>query len=364
MAEVRAHLLDHDVQAHLYRRSAVFEHRHGFCRGQTGSRSTRDFGQPCAAIRRSTATASAIEGHRLRARPRATECTAIPNGRWDEPVAVSEPDTVVCRVRPLDGRLVMSVYRNASMLYTTHPAPLSVELWVSDDGRAWSPLDPDHPVSHVGGAEAEFLPAADGRILVTVRKEGPNGGWGSDICLSEAGAPFTLVTLRSIPRKLDSPLLFESGGRPYLIARRAPWFGGRFDLGLSISLGPHAHASLPRPLLGDTEAFDAVVGRSRRARRHADRRPRRRRRHELRGAGSTRRRATPRLRLQLRRLPRNRAPGSSASSGPPTSIPSSSTSPRPTAQWDRPTTSSRGPPPSRGHPTRAARRATNGRCRA
>jgi hypothetical protein len=174
-----------------------------------------------------------VEGHRFEP-DRVQLSIRDANGRWDEPVAVSEPDTVVWRVRPLDGRLVMSVYRNASMLYTTQPAPLSVELWVSDDGREWSPLDPDHPVSHVGGAEAEFLPRPDGRILVTVRKEGPNGGWGSDICLSEPGAPARWTQRRSIPRKLDSPLLFESGGRPYLIARRAPWFGGRFDLGLSI----------------------------------------------------------------------------------------------------------------------------------
>ncbi len=147
-------------------------------------------------------------------------------------MAVSEPDTVVWRVRPLGERLVMSVYRNASTLYTTEPVPLSVELWASDDGRAWSPLDPEHPVSHVGGAEAEFLPLADGRIVVTVRKEGPIGGWGSDVCISDPGYPARWATRRETPRKLDSPLLFESRNGIYLIARRAPWFGGRFDLGL------------------------------------------------------------------------------------------------------------------------------------
>src|SRR5262249_11897924 len=152
-------------------------------------------------------------------------------GSWSEPVAVSEPDTVVWRVRPLAGRLAMSVYRFASSLYTNHPQPLSAELWASDDGYSWSSFDPEHPVSHVGGAEAEFLPLADGTVVVTIRKEGPDGGWGSDICRSEPGYPARWSTVASIPRKLDSPLLFESGGRPYLIARRAPWFGGRFDLG-------------------------------------------------------------------------------------------------------------------------------------
>ena len=59
----------------------------------------------------------------------------------------------------------------------------------SDDGVHWGPLDAEHPVSHVGGAEGEFLPLGDGRVVVTVRKEGPIGGWGSDICVSEPGRP-------------------------------------------------------------------------------------------------------------------------------------------------------------------------------
>ena len=97
-----------------------------------------------------------IEGRRFEP-DRVQLSTRDAAGRWQDPVAVSEPDTVVWRVRPLGGRLVMSVYRHASTLYTTHPEPLSAELWASDDGREWGPLDFDHPVSHVGGAEAEFL---------------------------------------------------------------------------------------------------------------------------------------------------------------------------------------------------------------
>jgi hypothetical protein len=172
-----------------------------------------------------------IEGHRFEP-DRVQLSVREPDGRWREPIPVSEPDTVVWRVRSLGGRLVMSVYRFASTLYTTHPQQLSVELWTSDDGREWGPLDPEHPVSHVGGAEAEFLPLGDGTIVVTVRKEGPDGGWGSDICVSDPGFPARWTRRRSSFRKLDSPLLFESLGRQYLIARRAPWFGGRYDLGL------------------------------------------------------------------------------------------------------------------------------------
>lgn len=152
------------------------------------------------------------------------------NGRWSEPVPVSEPDTVVWRVRPFQGRLLMSTYRNAGTLFTRHPRPLQVELRVSDDGQTWAPLDPQHPVSHLGGAEAEILPLADGRLLAVVRKEGPDGGWGSDLCVADADRPARWDRRRALPQKLDSPLLFDHDGVPLLVARRSTAFGGRYDL--------------------------------------------------------------------------------------------------------------------------------------
>ncbi len=152
-------------------------------------------------------------------------------GRWSDPEPVSGPDTVVWRVRPVGDRLVMSTYRHAGTLFTADPRPLAVELLASDDGRRWAPLDPDHPVSHLGGAEADFLPLRDGRLLSVVRKEGPDGGWGADVCLSEPGRPAVWSRRRSVPQKLDSPLLFEHGGVPLLVARRSTAFGGRYDLG-------------------------------------------------------------------------------------------------------------------------------------
>src|SRR5204863_6833093 len=81
----------------------------------------------------------------------------------------------------------------------------------------------------------------DGRLLAVVRKEGPEAGWGADICISEPGpAPSALTRwrMRPDPRKFDSPYLFLAGGRPFLITRRQVAFGGRFDLGLrGLSLG-------------------------------------------------------------------------------------------------------------------------------
>jgi hypothetical protein len=151
-------------------------------------------------------------------------------GAWSEPVAVGPTDTVVWRVRPIGGRLVMSVYRHASTLFTAHPRTLEVELWTSTDGFEWTQMHPDGAAVHVGGSESEILELPDGRVLMVVRKEGPDGGWGCDVGICEPGDR-TSFRWRSDPRKTDSPLLFVHDGQPYLICRRQVAFGGRFDLG-------------------------------------------------------------------------------------------------------------------------------------
>ncbi len=156
------------------------------------------------------------------------------DGTWEAPVAISPPDCVVWRVRPVGHRLAMSLYRGAGSLFSAHPAPLRVELWASDDGLAWEPLCPGRAEVHRGGSETEFLPLADGTLVTVVRKEGPDGGWGSDIGRSADGSgPEALTTwrLRQDPRKFDSPWLFADADRVYLVTRRQLAFGGRFDLG-------------------------------------------------------------------------------------------------------------------------------------
>jgi hypothetical protein len=151
-------------------------------------------------------------------------------GRWEHHGPLSGPDHVVWRVRAVGDRLLMTVYRHAGTLFTAHPVALSVELWTSDDGLSWSPLDPHHPEVHHGGAEADFVECPDGSLAVVVRKEGPAGGWGSDIGWAPAGSPGDWI-LRPDPRKLDSPFLFTDGGRTFLVCRRQVAFGGRYDLG-------------------------------------------------------------------------------------------------------------------------------------
>ena len=177
-----------------------------------------------------------------------------PDG-WCEPRAISPPGCATWRVRPLGDRLAMTVSRGAATSTTPHPVPLSVELWGSDDGWSWGPFDPAHPVVHRGGAEAEVLPLPDGRVLSVIRKEGPEGGWGSDVGISPADDP-THWVCRPDPRKFDSPWLFLDAGRPVLIARRTTGFGGWYDavgtvedrLDVEVPIDPHLRTRIDQGL--------------------------------------------------------------------------------------------------------------------
>lgn len=148
---------------------------------------------------------------------------------WTAPEPISDPGVVEWRPRLLNGVPVMSVYLGADTTYSTHPEPTRVELWTTDDGRAWHALDPDHPVAHTGGTETDIVEAPDGGWVAVTRMEGPHG-WGSDICRTDTPGPRDWKT-RHYPNKLDSPLMFRDGDDVLLIARRQVVFGGRYDLG-------------------------------------------------------------------------------------------------------------------------------------
>jgi hypothetical protein len=148
---------------------------------------------------------------------------------WTEPEPISEPGVVEWRPRLLGGVPVMSVYLGADTTYSAHPEPTRVELWTTDDGRAWRPLDPEHPVAHLGGTETDIVEAPGGGWVAVTRMEGPHG-WGSDLCRADAPGTRNWRT-RHVPNKLDSPLLFRDADDVLLIARRQVPFGGRYDLG-------------------------------------------------------------------------------------------------------------------------------------
>jgi len=150
---------------------------------------------------------------------------------WTDPEPISDPGVVEWRPRILGGVPVMSVYLGAETTYSTHPEPTRVELWTTDDGRAWRPLDPDHPVAHLGGTETDIVEAPGGGWVAVTRMEGPHG-WGSDVCRADVAGTRDWRT-RHYSNKLDSPLLFRDGDDVLLVARRQVPFGGRYDLGWS-----------------------------------------------------------------------------------------------------------------------------------
>lgn len=160
----------------------------------------------------------------------AIHVTRLIDGTWTTPVAISDGDCVVWRVRQLDGVPVMTMYRGSTEMYSNDPVVTTVEFWTTDDGLAWRPLSPTNPTAHVGGTETEVVPGPGGGWIAVTRKEGPHD-FGSDIAyLENLAGPWRI---RSYPQKLDSPYLFRSGDDVLLIARRTTSFHGDFDLGLN-----------------------------------------------------------------------------------------------------------------------------------
>ncbi len=150
-------------------------------------------------------------------------------GTWSSPQPISEPGVVEWRPRILAGTPTMCVYTGADTTYSAAPEPTKVEVWTTQDGWSWIPLDPDHPVSHVGGTETDLVEAPGGGWIGVTRLEGP-AGWGSDVVRSASGRPDDWET-RRYPCKLDSPYVFRAGDDVLLVARRQIAFGGRYDLG-------------------------------------------------------------------------------------------------------------------------------------
>jgi hypothetical protein len=131
----------------------------------------------------------------------------------------------------LDDRPTMCIYKGADTTYSAAPEPTRVEVWTTTDGWTWAPLDPAHPVSHVGGTETDLVESPSGGWIGVTRLEGPEG-WGTDVIRSPGGRPDDWET-RRFPLKLDSPLVFRSGDEVLVVARRQVAHGGHYDLGWS-----------------------------------------------------------------------------------------------------------------------------------
>jgi hypothetical protein len=152
-------------------------------------------------------------------------------GSWTAPRDVYRPGFIPWRTKVMGGIPYMMAYGDGRHIYERDGVPLQVHWLTTEDGTTWQPVVPGHAaVMEGGGSEADFVVRADGSVIAVARNEaGDASGWGSKICRGEAAAPADWRCITD-PRKLDSPLLFEHGGRVYLVARRHLSGTGAYDL--------------------------------------------------------------------------------------------------------------------------------------
>ena len=151
---------------------------------------------------------------------------------WSPPEDVYLPTFIPWRTRVVDGIATMIGYIGGENVYVAGGDPIEVHWLRTEDGRTWTPMIGGSAVVHRGGAsEADWVWLPSGGVLAVMRNEaGQDGAFGSRICTSPGASPAAWDCVDD-PRKFDSPLLFEEGGRYWLVARRTLGHGGRYDLG-------------------------------------------------------------------------------------------------------------------------------------
>lgn len=94
------------------------------------------------------------------------------------------------------------------------------------DGVNWEPVDPNHPVTYIGGAsEVGWMFDLLGHFWGVLRNEdGDESGWGSRIAHAEPGdyGNWNFNSEKSDPTIYESPRMFRHGNDLYLIARTDP----------------------------------------------------------------------------------------------------------------------------------------------
>lgn len=155
----------------------------------------------------------------------------LAQGVWTALESWGEPGEVPWDLKARSGRIWLTSYRGNH--YSLRDLHLSIMFKQSLDGRTFTPVNPDRPVVHEGGAsEAAFEMDEGGSLWAVLRNEdGDETGFGSLLCtappedLSAWDCPD-----RSDPERYDSPEMFRHGRDIYLVARRD--IGGPFDQGL------------------------------------------------------------------------------------------------------------------------------------
>jgi hypothetical protein len=160
------------------------------------------------------------------------------DGTWSAPEDIFDRDFVPWRVRVVGGRPTLTGYTGGGTIYDADTGgdaepDLEIQWLESDDGLDWRPVVPGQPtILRGGGSETDLAVLPDGGAVAVVRNEdGDADGWGSKICRADAGA-LGAWRCAADPRKFDSPLVFQSGGRVWLIGRRTLGNEGAYDLGL------------------------------------------------------------------------------------------------------------------------------------
>lgn len=153
------------------------------------------------------------------------------DGVWSAPEWIFDDTFIPWRARVVNGVPYLIGYTGGADIYDGGKPNIEVKWLASVDGRTWDPVSGNGTVEVGGGSETDWVFLQDGGVLAVTRNEaGDDSGWGSKICRSPASDPAAWECV-SDPRKYDSPLMFQEGGRNWLIARRNVTKDGNYDLG-------------------------------------------------------------------------------------------------------------------------------------
>lgn len=153
--------------------------------------------------------------------------------QWTTPQSFYEEGFIPWRARVVDGQPLMIGYIGGENIYDINGEPLTIHLLTTEDGVTPSAALPGGPVLEAGGgSESDFAILDDGSMVIVQRDEaGSDTGWGSRICRSSPD-DWSDLTCVGDPRKYDSPLVFQHGGRVWLVGRRNLTDTGHYDLAM------------------------------------------------------------------------------------------------------------------------------------
>jgi len=153
------------------------------------------------------------------------------DGTWSALEPTGPKGAIAWRVKQHEGEALMVLYRGGENLYSFNGVPMTVELWRSQDGRAWRPYsDKGAAVLSGGGTETDFAIDASKTLFAVVRNEaGDAAGAGSKLCRGN-GVTLGDWVCKTDVRKYDSPLVFTHEDEVYVVGRRNLSGDGRYDI--------------------------------------------------------------------------------------------------------------------------------------